>query len=202
MLEVLQKHREEGFCPGSGAGRDSTCTGGHMSARYLFGVLVLCLAVGVFRAQEKKPEEKAASGAAASGQAAAEPVHPAKITDEDKARKNPTRFSTVSVERGKKIFMTQCTMCHGETGDGKGEVVAEMKINPPDFTKPETLKDRTDGELFAILGVGSEVMPSQGTRMTDSHKWNIVNFLRTLSGKVPEKATGKEPEENVILVPQ
>jgi hypothetical protein len=93
-------------------------------------------------------------------------------------------------------------MCHGETGDGKGEAVAEMKINPPDFTKPETLKDRTDGELFAIMGAGSEVMPGQGTRMTDIHKWNMVNFLRSVSGKVPEKATGKEPEENIILVPQ
>jgi mono/diheme cytochrome c family protein len=173
-----------------------------MSARYLLGVLVLCLAVGVFRAQEQKPEEKPALAAAASGQAAAEPVHVAKITDEDKARKNPARFNTVSVERGKKIFVTQCAMCHGETGDGKGEVVAEMNINPPDFTKPETLKDRTDGELFAIIGAGSDAMPGQGTRMTDTHKWNIVNFLRTLSGKVPEKATGKEPEENVILVPQ
>jgi mono/diheme cytochrome c family protein len=173
-----------------------------MSARYFFGVLVLFLAVGVFWAQEKKPEEAAPAGAAASGQAAVEPVHPAKITDEDKARKNPTRFSTVSVERGKKLFMTQCAMCHGETGDGKGEAVAEMKINPPDFTKPETLKDRTDGELFAILGVGSETMPSQGKRMTDDHKWNLVNLLRAMGGKVPEKATGKEPEENIILVPQ
>jgi len=38
--------------------------------------------------------------------------------------------------------------------------------------------------------------------MTETHKWNIVNFLRSLSGKTPEKATGKEAEENVILVPQ
>lgn len=45
-------------------------------------------------------------------------------------------------------------------------------------------------------------MPGQGKRMTDNHKWNLVNFLRSLGGKVPEKATGKEPEENIILVPQ
>ncbi len=45
-------------------------------------------------------------------------------------------------------------------------------------------------------------MPSQAGRLTDVHRWNLVNYLRALSGKVPEKATGKEPEENVILVPQ
>jgi mono/diheme cytochrome c family protein len=93
-------------------------------------------------------------------------------------------------------------LCHGKNGDGKGEMVEEMKISPADFTKPETLKDRTDGELFAIIGVGKDPMPSQGSRMTDQQRWNLVNYLRALGGKVPAKSTGKESEENVILVPQ
>ena len=76
-----------------------------------------------------------------------------------------------------------------------------MKINVPDFTKPDTLKDRTDGELFAIIGSGKDPMPSQGSRLTETHRWNLVNYVRSLSGKVPEKSTGKEPEENILLVP-
>lgn len=178
-----------------------------MRAKYLFGLLILAFAAGRFwpalagGAQEQKPpsEEKAPAAAPA---ATPESPHPGKITPEDLARKNPIKFTTLAVERGAKIYKTQCAMCHGEKGDGKGEMVEEMKINPPDFTKPETLKGRTDGALFAILGAGSEVMPGQGTRMTDTHKWNLVNYLRSLDGKAPEKATGKEPEENVILVPQ
>ena len=174
-----------------------------MVARHLTGLLVLLLVMGSLWAQEKqKAEEKAPSGTAAAVSATPQTVHGYNISPEDAARKNPTKFTTVSVERGNKIFKTQCAMCHGETGDGKGDMVEEMKINPPDLTKPETLKNRTDGELFAILDVGSEAMPGQGKRMSDPHKWNIVNFIRSLSGKAPEKATGKEPEENVILVPQ
>jgi len=76
-----------------------------------------------------------------------------------------------------------------------------MKLNLPDFTKPDSLKGRTDGELFAIIGAGRDPMPSQAGRLTDTHRWNLVNYLRALSGKVPEKATGKEPEENILLVP-
>jgi len=173
-----------------------------MAAKHLVGLLVSVLALGTLCAQEQKKEETAPSGPAASASTTQQPVHTAKITEEDKARKNPVKYSTVSVERGKKIFLTQCAMCHGDNGDGKGDMVEEMKLNPPDLTKPETLKNRTDGELFAILDVGSEAMPGQGKRMSDPHKWNIVNFIRSLSGKAPEKATGKEPEENVILVPQ
>jgi mono/diheme cytochrome c family protein len=172
-----------------------------MFARYLFGLLVLCFAVGPFWAQEEKAGQNTSAGTATSAQTAATAVHPPQITDEDKARKNPIKFTDVSVGRGKKIFNTQCALCHGEGGDGKGVMVEEMKIHPPDFTKPETLKNRTDGELFAIINVGSGPMPEQ-RRLTDTHKWNVVNFLRSLGGKAPERATGKEPEENVILVPQ
>ena len=133
--------------------------------------------------------------------AATETPHPAAITAEDKARKNPVKFTEVSVDRGKKIFVTQCALCHGPKGDGKGELAADMKLNVPDFTKPDTLKDRTDGELFTIIGTGQDPMPAQAGRLTDTHRWNLVNYLRMLSGKAPEKSTGKEPEENVILVP-
>ena len=66
------------------------------------------------------------------------------------------------MDRGKKIYATQCALCHGDKGDGKGELAADMKLNVPDFTKPDTLKDRTDGELFAIIGTGKDPMPSQG----------------------------------------
>jgi hypothetical protein len=76
-----------------------------------------------------------------------------------------------------------------------------MKLTLPDFTKPDTLKARTDGEIFAIIGGWKDPMPSQAGRLTDTHRWNLVNYLRAVSGMVPEKATGKELEENIILVP-
>jgi hypothetical protein len=45
-------------------------------------------------------------------------------------------------------------------------------------------------------------MPAQGSRLSDDHRWHLVNYMRSLSGKVPEKGTGKEPEENTITIPQ
>jgi mono/diheme cytochrome c family protein len=174
-----------------------------MSTKSLLVIGAILLAMGSLggqEKQEKKEQPTPASGAAAS--TAAPPPHALTISAEDKARKNPVRFTQVSVDRGKKIFTTQCALCHGTKGDGKGDMVEEMKINPPDLTKAETLKDRTDGELFAIIGSGKDPMPGQSGRMTEQHRWNLVNYLRALGGKVPEKATGKEAEENVILVPQ
>lgn len=167
-----------------------------MLSKTLF--LVLIVATGCLWAQEQNKETPPPAGTTT---AAAPSPHPTTISDADKARKNPVKFSEFSVEHGKKIYGTQCALCHGDKGDGKGELAADMKLTLPDFTKPETLKARTDGELFAIIGGWKDPMPSQAGRLTDTHRWNLVNYLRSVSGMVPEKATGKELEENIILVP-
>jgi len=168
-----------------------------MPSKTLF--LVLVIATGCLWAQEQKKETPPPAGGATTEAAAA--PHPGAISVEDKARKNPIKFTVVSVDRGKKIYGTQCALCHGDKGDGKGGLATDMKLTLPDFTNPDTLKDRSDGELFAIIGGWKDPMPAQAGRLTDTHRWNLVNYLRAVSGKVPEKATGNEPEENIILVP-
>lgn len=169
-----------------------------MKFKYLFAILTVIFAVTTYWAQEQKTE-KPSEAPAAEGQTQAVP-HGFQITPEQAAKKNPLRFSEISVQRGKKIYETQCAMCHGEKGDGKGEMVEEMKINPPDFTKPETLAKRTDGELFTIIQVGNTTMPAQGERMRDLHKWEVVNYLRSLSGKTPLKSTEEELQQDTVVV--
>jgi mono/diheme cytochrome c family protein len=196
-----------------------------MRVKYLFAMLIFVMTVSVFWAQEKKEPEKApppsttaqpapppaapsTPGATAPTGAGPEATTPApppvphgfQITPEEAAQKNPMRFSEISVERGKKIYETQCAMCHGEKGDGKGEIVEDMHINPPDFTKPETLAKRTDGALFTIIQIGDSDMPGQGKRMTDTYKWELVNYLRSLSGATPLKSTEEELLQGTVIV--
>lgn len=107
------------------------------------------------------------------------------------------------MDRGKKVFKYQCALCHGEKGDGKGDLAKEMSLTLPDLTQADSLSKRTDGELFAIVATGKEPMPSQKGRMPEPQIWNVVNYLRALGGKVPAKATPKEAaDENVVLIPQ
>jgi mono/diheme cytochrome c family protein len=187
-----------------------------MRFRYTFAALIFVTMVSVFWAQEKKEPEPtpppaatsqpaqapAAQAPAAQAPAAQAPAvpHTFVITPEEAARKDPLRFSEISVERGKKIYETQCAMCHGDKGDGKGEIVEDMKINPPDFTKPGVLDKRTDGELFTIIQAGDATMPGQGKRMTDTVKWELVNYLRSLSGKNQLKSTEEELQQGTVVV--
>ena len=74
-------------------------------------------------------------------------------------------------------------MCHGKNGDGKGDMASDLK-NVPDFTKPEALKKRTDGELFYIVRNGEgQDMPPEGDRAKDDDVWNMVNYVRSLAKK-------------------
>jgi len=105
---------------------------------------------------------------------------PLVIPDKEKNRQNPYQGNARSAENGKQLFQTQCTMCHGATGDGKGDLVDRLGLKIPDFTDPAVQKRRTDGELFYILTSGHGEMPGEGARFSVEWRWDLVNYIRTL----------------------
>jgi mono/diheme cytochrome c family protein len=94
---------------------------------------------------------------------------------------NPVKSSPESLARAKKWWTLDCAMCHGSAGDGKGSLAADMKLKIADFTDPNTLKDRTDGELFYIIKNGHQDMPPEGDRIKPEENWDLVNYVRSLA---------------------
>lgn len=181
-----------------------------MFRRYDSGLLLLLLAILMVGwanraaiAQQPAAEQQPAT-AQPPANAPAQTVHAYKPTPEDIARPNPMKFTTNSVARGKRVYDTQCSMCHGDTGTGNGDVAKDIGAKPPDFTDAATIKDHTDGELFAIIGAGSGFMPAQGDRMKDYHKWDAINYLRSLSGRAPAKSVPGEfdPDHPTVVEQQ
>ncbi len=106
-----------------------------------------------------------------------------KIPPEAAAKTNPIRPTAESLARGKKMYGYDCAMCHGDKGDGKGDMASDYK-NVTDFTNPDSLKNRTDGELFYIIRNGEgENMPGEGDRAKDDQVWDMVNYIRSLAKK-------------------
>jgi mono/diheme cytochrome c family protein len=106
-----------------------------------------------------------------------------KIPPEAAARENPVKPTAESIAKGKKMYGIDCAMCHGEKGDGKGDMGSDYK-NMPDFTNPDTLKNRTDGELFYITRNGKgDDMPPEDNRAKDEEVWNMVNLIRSFAKK-------------------
>jgi cytochrome c5 len=106
-----------------------------------------------------------------------------KITPEDIARKNPVKSSPEGLAEARKVFTYDCAMCHGNHGDGKGELVESMKLTMHDWADPASLAGKTDGELFYIITKGKGKMTGEGDRQAEKLRWNLVNLIRSLAAK-------------------
>ena len=81
------------------------------------------------------------------------------------------------------MYGYDCAICHGATGNGKGDIAGEMKPSLKDYTDPAALKDMTDGELFYIIKNGKGQMPPEGDRAKPDDMWNMVILVRSFAKK-------------------
>jgi mono/diheme cytochrome c family protein len=95
-------------------------------------------------------------------------------------KKNPVAATESSLAAGRKIYSKTCVMCHGKTGDADGPAVIELNIHPAKLSDPQ-LATQSDGALFWKITTGKKPMPSYGKRISETDRWNLVNYVRTLS---------------------
>jgi mono/diheme cytochrome c family protein len=111
---------------------------------------------------------------------------------------NPVPPTDDSITAGMMSYSTHCQSCHGERGDGKGERAEKLSIAPSDFTDAHAMGELTDGELFWKISHGRRPMPGFQNKLTEQERWELVEYIRTLSQK---PAGGAAPATNVP-VPQ
>ena len=95
-------------------------------------------------------------------------------------KKNPIAVSESSLAAGQKVYAKRCVACHGKTGNGDGPDAAELGIHPAKLSDP-LMREETDGELFWKITVGKKPMPNYGTRLSPTDRWNVINYLRSLT---------------------
>jgi mono/diheme cytochrome c family protein len=95
-------------------------------------------------------------------------------------KKNPVAANESSLAAGRKIYSKTCVMCHGKTGDADGPAVIELNIHPAKLSDPK-LATEPDGSLFWKVTTGKKPMPAFGKRLSETDRWNLVNYVRTLS---------------------
>jgi mono/diheme cytochrome c family protein len=111
------------------------------------------------------------------------PAGPTPIPADAATLVNPVKPTAESQAHAKKMYGYDCAMCHGVTGDGKGDLVADLKLSLKDLTDLATLKDKSDGELFYIIKNGRGQMPPEGDRGKPEDLWNMVIYVRSLAKK-------------------
>lgn len=83
-----------------------------------------------------------------------------------------------SVTHGKQIYMKSCSVCHGETGNGKGPAATSLKSPPANFLDLQHSAVYGPGEKFWIIGNGSGKtgMPAF-SNLSALDRWHLVNYI-------------------------
>jgi len=96
------------------------------------------------------------------------------------AKKNPVAGSQTANAAGQKLYAKHCASCHGSSGAGDGSAAADLGIHPANLSES---RSQSDGALFWKITSGKKPMPGYGTKLSETDRWNLVNYLRSLSGK-------------------
>ncbi len=84
------------------------------------------------------------------------------------------------IPEGKKVFETNCSICHGPTGKGDGPAAVALTPKPTNLVSKE-VQAQTDGALFWKISTGRGGMPSWQT-LPEQDRWSVVDFIRSLGG--------------------
>ena len=108
------------------------------------------------------------------------------IPSEEINRKNPVDSTPASITEGQRLYhATDCAMCHGKDGDGKGVLAKDISMNVHDWRNPAALAHFTDGELFYIIVRGKGRMPAYMGRETPEQVWQMIDYLHSMTGNQP-----------------
>ena len=96
--------------------------------------------------------------------------------------KNPYSGDVSAAKEGKKLYITYCSPCHGNSGKGDGLAAASVNPKPADHTS-DAVQHETDGSLFWKMTEGRGPMVSYKQILTEQQRWQLVTFIKTLGKK-------------------
>lgn len=104
----------------------------------------------------------------------------------DAARELLTRVNnkhSIRVVSGKEIFLTQCTLCHGSNGDGKGRMSKIIKSPPPSNLIKSRLPDQDLIKIVSYGGVGvnrSPQMPPWKDQLSETGIRAVIEYIKSI----------------------
>jgi mono/diheme cytochrome c family protein len=142
--------------------------------------LALATSGGVLYAQQSAQQDKSAEKTA---EKPAEKPAEAPAAAPVGKKENPVKTSPEVLAAAKKVFGYDCSMCHGDSGDGKGDLVESMSLKMKDWRELAALNAMSDGDIFDLIVKGKDKMVGEGDRLAPAKVWGLVLYVRSLAKK-------------------
>jgi len=98
---------------------------------------------------------------------------------------NPVPPNNESIAAGGSLYAVNCVPCHGVSGTGDGPIGLTMNPRPANLKQHAIPGAHTDAQLYEWItnGFPGTRMPAFRTTLSDTDRWNLVNYIRTLAPK-------------------
>lgn|SRR5690606_38474796 len=95
--------------------------------------------------------------------------------------KSPLDSVSLNPEKGKELFNIYCAICHGDKGDGQGNLVKREK-----FLGVPSYKDReiTEGSIYFVVTYGLNSMGSHANQLSQEERWQVTDYVLKLRSEL------------------
>ncbi len=92
---------------------------------------------------------------------------------------NPLDSTQVDLVRGKELYDIYCGICHGNKGDGQGNLVKREKIlGIPSYN--DVGRAITEGSTYHTIYYGKNAMGSYANQINEEERWQVVAYVLKL----------------------
>lgn len=96
---------------------------------------------------------------------------------------NPIPYSEEAVKEGKVLYEKFCMHCHGEKGDGQGQIVVNGKLSGVPSYTAGALTTLPEGKMFHSITYGKGLMGPHKSLVNKVERWKIIHYIHNLQGK-------------------
>ncbi|MGL4584533.1 MAG: c-type cytochrome [Flavobacterium sp.] len=94
--------------------------------------------------------------------------------------KSPLSAEEKDLEKGKTLYTIYCSVCHGDAGDGKGNLVKKEKfLGVPNYKEREL----TEGGIYHVITYGLNAMGSHANQLTQHERWLVTDYVLKLKSE-------------------
>lgn len=98
---------------------------------------------------------------------------------------------------GKKLYITYCSGCHGESGKGDGPAAVSLPVKPTNHTDGAAMNQLPDKFLLEIISKGgqavgkSSFMPAWGNQLKEKQIRDVIAHIRSLARPPSTTSSGQ-----------
>ncbi len=98
-----------------------------------------------------------------------------------KINTTPLDSTKVDSDKGKVLFDIYCAICHGEKGDGKGNLVKREKyLGVPSYADREV----SVGSIYHVETYGLNSMGSYANQLSQTERWQVAAYVLKLKSEL------------------